>query len=257
MLMQIANVLPFRNFNYLFGVMCACSFDSRCLRRHNGQGEQATIGGMKRVLVYGDSLSWGLIPGTRRRLDFDQRWPGVFENTLLSAGHALRVFENCINGRRTVWSDPFKVGRNGSKGLSQVIEMHSPLSLVVMMLGVNDFQSAHANSAALSAMGSARLIDIIRQAPIDPGMPVPEILLIAPPVPCEPKGEIKDKFKGVEKRCNGLSDALKTMALQQSVHYFDAAPVIRCSKLDGIHLDQDQQHILGTTIARYVKQILW
>jgi lysophospholipase L1-like esterase len=212
---------------------------------------------MKQVLVYGESLSWGLIPGTRKLLDFNQRWPGVFEKTLLSDGHALRVFENCINGRRTVWSDPFKAGRNGSKGLAQVIEMHSPLSLVVMMLGVNDFQSVHTNSAALSALGSARLIEIIRSAPVEPGVPVPEILLLAPPIPGKPKGEIKDKFKGVMKRSSGLSDALKAMALQHAVHYFDTAPVVSSSKLDGIHLDPDQHHILGTRIAQFVDQNIW
>jgi lysophospholipase L1-like esterase len=136
---------------------------------------------MNQVLIYGDSLSWGLIPNTQNRLNFAQRWPGVFEGTLLSAGYSLRVFENCINGRRTVWSDPFKAGRNGANGLAQVVEMHSPLSLIIMMLGVNDFQSSHTNTAALSAVGSARLIDIIRHAPIEPGMPVPEILVVAPP----------------------------------------------------------------------------
>ena len=30
---------------------------------------------MKQILVYGDSLTWGIVPGTRRRLLFSQRWP--------------------------------------------------------------------------------------------------------------------------------------------------------------------------------------
>ena len=89
---------------------------------------------MKQMLVYGDSLSWGLIPGTRNRLTFEQRWPGVLENRLCHAGHTVRVNENCLNGRRTVWSDPFKEGRKGCRGLAQVIEMHSPLDLVVLIV---------------------------------------------------------------------------------------------------------------------------
>ena len=212
---------------------------------------------MNQVLIYGDSLSWGLIPNTRNRLNFAQRWPGVFESTLLSAGYSLRVFENCINGRRTVWPDPFKAGRNGAIGLAQVVEMHSPLSLIIMMLGVNDFQSSHTNTASLSAMGSARLIDIIRHAPIEPGMPVPEILVIAPPVLGEPKGEIVDKFAGAIQRSSGLSDALHTMASEQAVFYFDAAPVIHTSELDGVHLDLDQHCILGKAIAEFVDKSIW
>ena len=34
---------------------------------------------MQHILVYADSLSWGLVPLTRKRLPFDQRWPGVME----------------------------------------------------------------------------------------------------------------------------------------------------------------------------------
>jgi len=106
---------------------------------------------MHQVLVYSDSLSWGIIPDTRQRLPFDQRWPGVLENRLNISGQRVRVIEDCLNGRRTVSSDPFKPGRNGSEGLAQRVEMHSPLSLIVLMLGTNDFQFCHPYSNAWSA----------------------------------------------------------------------------------------------------------
>ncbi|MEW8256896.1 MAG: hypothetical protein AB2747_21270, partial [Candidatus Thiodiazotropha taylori] len=61
---------------------------------------------MKQILIYSDSLTWGIIPNTRERLAFDKRWPGVFENELLKEGKSVRVIENCLNGRRTTWSDP-------------------------------------------------------------------------------------------------------------------------------------------------------
>ena len=41
---------------------------------------------MQHILVYGDSLSWGIVPGTRQRLAFDARWPGVMEGKLNAAG---------------------------------------------------------------------------------------------------------------------------------------------------------------------------
>ena len=127
---------------------------------------------MEQILIYSDSLTWGIIPDTRNRLPFDKRWPGVFENWLNKEGQNVRVIENCLNGRRTVWTDPFKAGRNGSEGLSELIEICSPLKLVILMLGTNDFQSTHDNNAWMSAQGTAKLIQIIRQAPIEPGMPL-------------------------------------------------------------------------------------
>lgn len=164
----------------------------------------------------------------------------------------MRVLENCINGRRTVWEDPFKAGRNGVAGLVQAMEMHSPLSLVVLMLGVNDFQSVHSNTALMSALGSERLIGLIRSAPIEPGMPVPEILLIAPPEMSEPKGDIAAKFEGAFLRSVGLSDALRNLAVRQAVQFLDAGASIHCSEIDGVHLDRDQHQVLGLAVAKYV-----
>src|SRR5579859_6463238 len=122
---------------------------------------------MQQILVYGDSLTWGIVPNSRNRLPFDQRWPGVMEQALAKSGHTVRMIEDCLNGRRTVWDDPFKPGRNGLEGLAQRIECHSPLSLVILMLGTNDFQSMHQNSAWHSAQGIAALMNVIRQAPIE------------------------------------------------------------------------------------------
>ena len=34
---------------------------------------------MQQILVYGDSLTWGIIPNTRERLPFEKRWPGAME----------------------------------------------------------------------------------------------------------------------------------------------------------------------------------
>ena len=68
---------------------------------------------MHQILVYADSLSWGIIPDTRSRFRFDQRWPGIVEIELQQAGISVRVIEDCLNGRRTLWEDPFKPGRNG------------------------------------------------------------------------------------------------------------------------------------------------
>jgi len=87
---------------------------------------------MQHILVYSDSLSWRIIPMTRKRLPFEQRWPGAMEIALSNTNYPVRVIENCLNGRRTVWDDPFKPGRNGMEGLAQQVEIYSPLALVVI-----------------------------------------------------------------------------------------------------------------------------
>jgi hypothetical protein len=125
------------------------------------------------------------------------------ENLLVAAGTKVRVIEDCLNGCRTVWDDPFKPGRNGLAGLAQRIETHSPLALVILMLGTNDFQSMHQHNAWHSSQSVAALVSAIRAAPIEPGMPVPAILVVAPPPIQTPKGPIAPKFEGGERITTG------------------------------------------------------
>lgn len=211
---------------------------------------------MQHILVYADSLSWGIIPNTRDRLAFDKRWPGVMEIGLNRSGKTVRVIEDCLNGRRTVWDDPFKPGRKGLDGLAQRIEIHSPLSLVVLMLGTNDFQSMHQHNAWHSSQGIQALVTEIRHAPIEPGMPTPPILIVAPPPIDVPKGLITPKFEGGEHKCVGLAEAYRETADTLGCHFFDAGSVTSASRIDGIHLDEDQHLLLGEAMVNVVAPLL-
>jgi len=211
---------------------------------------------MQHILVYSDSLSWGIVPTTRQRLPFDQRWPGVFENTLGAAGRRVRVIEDCLNGRRTVWDDPFKPGRNGLEGLAQRIEIHSPLALVVLMLGTNDFQSMHPHNAWHASQGIAALVAAIRGAPIEPGMPVPPILVVAPPPIRTPQGPIAPKFAGGDAKCQGLAQAYAQVCEQLGCPFVDAGTITTSSQVDGVHLDADQHLALGRALAEAAKPLL-
>jgi lysophospholipase L1-like esterase len=212
---------------------------------------------VQHIFVYGDSLTWGIVPNTRKRFPFDERWPGILENKLNAPGRNVRITEDCLNGRRTVWDDPFKPGRNGLQGLAQRIEMHSPLALVILMLGTNDFQFSHPyNNAWSAAQGVATLVNEIRKAPIEPGMPVPPILVICPPPIHSPQGVLAEKFSGAEKKCAGLADAYRAVCSELGCQFFDAAAVTSSSRVDGIHLDAEQHLALGLALTDVVASFL-
>lgn len=211
---------------------------------------------MQHILVYSDSLSWGIIPMTRKRLLFEQRWPGVMEIALCSTGQKVRVIEDCLNGRRTIWDDPFKPGRNGLIGLAQRIEIHSPIALVVLMLGTNDFQSMHNYNAWHSSQGIVALVSAIRNAPIEPDMPVPQVLVVAPPAIRTPKGSIAPKFEGGELKCIGLAAAYQKVCAEIGCHFFDAGSIVAASSLDGVHLDIEQHLVLGNAMSQLVESLL-
>ena len=141
----------------------------------------------------------------------------------------MRVTEDCLNGRRTVWDDPFKPGRNGLVASAQRMEAQSPLALVILMLGTNDFQFCHPhNNAWAAAQGVTTLVNEIRRAPIEPGMPVPPILIGCPPPMRSPRGAVALKFPG-----RGAAFARIGRCLSRSGRGL-GLQLLRCRKRDGI-----------------------
>ncbi len=203
-------------------------------------------------------MTWGIIPDTRQRLPFEQRWPMIAEARLNASGLRVRIVDDCLNGRRTIWQDPFKPGRNGLEGLAQRIEINSPLSLVVLMLGCNDFQFCHPfNDAWAASQGIATLVNEIRKAPIEPGMPSPPILIVCPPRITTPNGTLfLPKFRGSEQRVGGLGEAYHAVAIEQGCDFFDAETVCSTSPVDGIHLDAEAHFKLGEAMAPVIRGIL-
>lgn len=211
---------------------------------------------MQHVLLYSDSLSWGIVPSTRQRLPFDRRWAGVMETALLAQGYDVRIIENCLNGRTTTLDDPSHPGRNGLQGVAQRIEAHSPLALVILMLGTNDFQAIFQHDARDAAQGIAQLVAAIRQAPMEPGMPVPPVLVVVPPIVRMPAGAMTNKFAGAAGKATGLAQAYQEVADILRCAFFDANTVTPASRVDGIHLDTDQHLALGKAMAQAVQQWL-
>jgi len=189
---------------------------------------------------------------TRKRLAFEKRWPGILEIELNKRLLHARVIEDCLNGRRTIYEDPIRPGRNGLIGLSQRIEVNSPLHLVLFMLGTNDFQINHQHTAQDAKRGMMQLIQAVRNTALEPGMRMPRILVVAPPPILEPKGDIAAKFLGGEKKCVGLAQAYQQLCQEMQCDFFDAATVTTSSKVDGIHFDEDQHAAFGLAITQWV-----
>ena len=86
---------------------------------------------MKQILCFGDSNTYGLIPGTKDRYDWDTRWSGRIGQRLWEDG--CRIVEEGLCGRTTVFDDPLRDGRRGTELLSVILETHKPVDVVVLM----------------------------------------------------------------------------------------------------------------------------
>src|SRR5271165_6929995 len=126
------------------------------------------------VLCYGDSNTWGHNPENGLRYARDQRWPGVLRQSL---GLGYDVIEEGLSGRTTVFNDPLEPYKSGKEYLPPCLRSHSPVDLVILMLGTNDVQSRYNVSALEISLGMGVLIEIIQQSAAGPGNTAPEILL--------------------------------------------------------------------------------
>lgn len=114
----------------------------------------------------------------------------------------------------------------------------------------------HQHDAKQSAEGVRSLIQEIRKAPIEPGMTIPPILVVAPPPIQMAKGAIAPKFKDAEHKALGLAAAIESVAQETDCAFFNSGSVTNTSKIDGVHLDEDQHLVLGKALAEKIAPIL-
>ena len=62
---------------------------------------------MKRILCFGDSNTWGLIPGTGKRFADGVRWTSIIRNDLEQSGY--EIIEEGLCGRTTIFEDPDRI----------------------------------------------------------------------------------------------------------------------------------------------------
>ena len=115
---------------------------------------------MKQILCFGDSNTYGLIPGTaNQRYGWGTRWTSILDDKVRTKGY--RVIEEGLCGRTTVFDDPFRTERRGTEMLPAILESHRPVDTIVLMLGTNDCKSVYSATPEVIGQGIEQLLDQI------------------------------------------------------------------------------------------------
>ena len=216
---------------------------------------------MKVVLCYGDSNTHGYVPGTGARYPFDIRWTGVLQKQL---GFDVRVIEEGLCGRTTILDDPARADRNGATFLPQCLESHSPVDVLVLMLGTNDILQQSSATVQDAARGVSKLIDLMTATCLRLDLPFPQVLLVAPPLITIQRVEQRTEHSAENKltssiqavKTHDFSEQYRAIANEQQCAFLDAAQLVSASNIDGIHLDEDAHQKLGVEIARMADEML-
>lgn len=89
---------------------------------------------MKKILCFGDSNTYGFVPGSGKRYDKNTRWTGVLQKML---GNEYQIIEAGGNGR-TAFVDNDSIETTGYKVLPHYLA--EDLDFVIVSIGVNDLQ---------------------------------------------------------------------------------------------------------------------
>ena len=203
---------------------------------------------MTDVLCFGDSNTWGYNPKDGSRFPWGVRWTSVLQEQLKD--QEIRVIEEGLCGRTTVFEDPLRQGRKGMELFPALLETHGQPEQIILMLGTNDCKMVFSASAEVIGKGIMCLLDQAKQF-----APDSKILLISPIFLGERvwEEEFDQEFSPesveVSKK---LGDVYEKIAKQYGVDFFRAADYVKCSEDDQEHMDAEGHRVFAGVVAEHI-----
>lgn len=223
----------------------------------------AEAGDGKTALVYGDSNVWGWVPGTMaERYPARTRWSGRLADAL---GEGWVVVENGLNGRTSDLNQPPDSGnalQNGLATLPPALSASAPLDLVIIALGVNDFQAANGRGAEDTARALARLVAAVqdegwRSFPLGVGG-APKVLVLAPSgFDASKGGPFTDMYAGAPDKLKRLPALLQAEAARAGAEFLDLGSVVPLAHgADGLHYSPEDHERVAEAVARKIRALM-
>ena len=207
---------------------------------------------MMNILCFGDSNTYGHIPGSGDRYDETKRWTKLLQKHL---GQDYYVIEEGLNGRTTVFEDPYTNNLRGIDLLETCIATHQPLDLVILMLGTNDIKPRF----NVGPDGIARGLECLLKKLRNPMVYHKDVLVVSPIHIGESimESEFCEMFggrRGIE-ISKQLSRRYEEFADLYNCHFLDAAKIAQPDERDGVHLGEEGHSLLAKALFEKVKEI--
>jgi len=200
---------------------------------------------MKQILAFGDSNTWGMIPGTIDRYPEYTRWTGILRRIVTPKGY--RILEDGVVGRTTVFEDPARPFR---KGIDSIVHYRSTENLhaVILMLGTNDCKKALHNTPEQIGGGIEQCISrFIEFIP-------PEKILVLSPILLGENVWRPDKDPAFDRQSVETSAALKEtyriIAAKRGCLFLAASDCAAPSPVDEEHLSVEGHVHLASAILK-------
>ncbi|MGI6607426.1 MAG: GDSL-type esterase/lipase family protein [Erysipelotrichaceae bacterium] len=190
---------------------------------------------MKRILIYGDSNTWGYNSLGGR---YENRWPRLLTG--------YEIVEEGINGRTTVFDD-YKPYRNGLSGLGYVLIAAKPIDLLIIQLGINDLKFTDAEG---SGQGLREILDSLSDVDIQyPGTnsdiftDIRRILIVS-------------AVESDQEESKKLASIYEEIAREYNCFFLNPNKFVKSNDIDHIHLDEINHRKLAIAMQIVIDDIL-
>lgn len=198
-----------------------------------------------KILCFGDSNTYGYIPGGLGRFDERTRWTGCLKREL---GAGWEVMEEGLNGRTTVFLEEECPERLGLPAIEKAIQHQHP-DILILMLGTNDCKRKFKASAEEIACG---LESVLKKALESTCQPL-KILLAAPILIAGGFAPGAEFDETSVQKSRELSAAYQKLAEKYSCEFLDASRIASPSQIDLVHLDAAGHAALGHAMAEKIR----
>ena len=218
------------------------------------------------ILCFGDSNTWGCVGRWQEselpppRYDEDHRWPDVMAKEL---GSNYRVITDALCGRTTIYTHRDEGPMYSAEPyLLPCMRSHSPLDLLIIMLGTNDIYNYPALTPETVGDGISKLITMAKNSQWGRDFKAPRILVMAPIElkRSAPNGRVLvyDKYRAEEGEALSklFPSIYKKIAAETGCDFLNAADFASPCDADGLHMSAQDQIALGKAVAAWVKENL-
>ena len=198
---------------------------------------------MIKILCYGDSNTYGYIPGTAQRYDDNTRWTAVLARLL---GDNYSIIEAGCNNRTCFSDNETGELQTGYKYINRYLNQKP--DIIILSLGINDLQCVYNPSLIEFETGLKQFIEQVKMM-----YDLAKILVISPPCLDENvlRGDFSVQFnKDSVKKSKLLPGIYEKISSQAGCIYLN--PDISPSSVDGLHFSKDA-HLL---IAKKIKEVI-
>ncbi|MDD5804741.1 GDSL-type esterase/lipase family protein [Blautia sp. HCP3S3_H10_1] len=240
---------------------------------------------MKQILCFGDSNTWGYDGESKKRLPWGKRWTSLLQEKFdvesqkydiaeeteknidsvdktSDKAHGeekkinkenVRIIEEGLCGRTTIFEDPLRDGRRGTALLPTLLETHDGVDTVVLMLGTNDCKTVFGASAEVIGKGIARLLEQIQAY-----APDAKVLLISPIYLGEKvwqEGYDQEFSQDSVQVSKDLEKVYERIAREKHVEFMRAASYVKCCDADQEHMNAAGHVVFAKAVYEKLMQL--